>query len=320
LFSLLKAYARLVLGLYCRKININKPEWLQANGPLLIAANHPNSFLDGIILMTLFQKPIYTLARGDAFRNQRHDKLLRWLHLLPVYRTSEGVENLTHNYTTFAACEKVFARNGIVMIFSEGRCMNEWHLRPLKKGTARLALSVWTKGENLTVVPLGFNYSPFRRWGKTVHLNFGVPLQQEAILAEDTEGKQLVLFNEQLKKELHRLVYEIAPTDPTTLKQTFFIPSAPPVLILLAVPAAVGWLLHALLYYVAKGVTTTYFDNDHYDSVIISLLLLAYPLYLLLLTIMSGAVFGWLYALIVFVILPFTAWACLLWKHQLDYR
>jgi 1-acyl-sn-glycerol-3-phosphate acyltransferase len=320
LFSLLKAYARLTLRLFCRKIFINKPQWLQANGPLLIAANHPNSFLDGIILMTLFQTPIYTLARGDAFRNQRHDRLLRWLHLLPVYRTSEGVENLTHNYTTFAACEKVFARKGIVMIFSEGRCMNEWHLRPLKKGTARLALSVWAKGENLTVVPLGFNYSPFRSWGKTVHLNFGVPLQQEAILAEDTEGKQLLLFNEQLRKELHRLVYEIVPTDKATLKKTFFVPSAPLLLIILALPAAIGWLLHAPLYYIAKGVTAIYFDNDHYDSVVVSLLMLTYPFYVLLLTLVSGFVFGWLFALLVFFILPFTAWACLRWKHQLDYR
>jgi 1-acyl-sn-glycerol-3-phosphate acyltransferase len=58
----------MVVPLYCRQIKINKPELLHAKGPLLIAANHPNSFLDGIILTTLFQNPIYTLARGDAFK------------------------------------------------------------------------------------------------------------------------------------------------------------------------------------------------------------------------------------------------------------
>src|SRR6476619_6779153 len=83
-FFLLKTYARLVIKLYCRKVVINHPEWLQAQGPLLIAANHPNSFLDGIILTTLFKKPIYTLARGDAFKKKKWDRLLRWLHLLPV--------------------------------------------------------------------------------------------------------------------------------------------------------------------------------------------------------------------------------------------
>ena len=93
--------------------------------------------------------------------------------MLPVYRVSEGVENLEHNYTTFDACEKLFEKNKIVLIFSEGRCINEWHLRPLKKGTARLALTAWQHNIPLKVLPLGINYSSFRKFGKNMHLNFG---------------------------------------------------------------------------------------------------------------------------------------------------
>jgi 1-acyl-sn-glycerol-3-phosphate acyltransferase len=318
-FSLLKAYARFALKLYCRKVVINKPDWLHASGPLLIAANHPNSFLDGIILTTLFQNPIYTLARGDAFQQKKWDKVLRWLHLLPVYRTSEGVANLPHNYITFAACQKVFARDGIVMIFSEGGCVNEWHLRPLKKGTARLALSAWANDVALTVVPLGFNYSPFRRWGKTVHLNFGEPLQKNEIVAQDTEGKQLLAFNAQLEKQLQTLVYEIAVDDTAMQKKLFFVPVAAFKLFLLAMPALIGWLLHAPLYFAARAMTNAAFNNDHYDSVVVSLLMLAYPLYLLALTLTAAVFFGWLIALFIFLLLPFTAWACLQWKHHLDF-
>jgi 1-acyl-sn-glycerol-3-phosphate acyltransferase len=319
-FWILKAYARLAIKLYCRKIVINKPEWLQASGPLLIAANHPNSFLDGIILTTLFQQPIYSLARGDAFKQRKWNRLLRRLHLLPVYRTSEGVENLSQNYTTFEACKKVFAQNGIVMIFSEGRCINEWHLRPLKKGTARLALSTWEAGLDVTVLPLGFNYSPFRVWGKCVHLNFGVPLNKEAITAQDTEGKQLLQFNTQLKKQLHQLVYEIDAADTAVLKQTFFVPSASAKLFVLAIPAVIGFIMHAPLYVAARTATDVFFDNDHYDSVVVSLLTLAYPLYLLSLTALAWNFFGPVAAMLLFVLLPFTAWACLHWKHQLSFR
>src|SRR5687767_15092950 len=70
MFRLLHAYARLVLPLYCRKITINQPENLKLQGPLLIAANHPNSFLDGMIVTTLFKHPVYSLARGDAFKKK----------------------------------------------------------------------------------------------------------------------------------------------------------------------------------------------------------------------------------------------------------
>jgi 1-acyl-sn-glycerol-3-phosphate acyltransferase len=173
LYTLLKIPAKLALFFYCRKIKINKKELLKSHGPLLIAANHPNSFLDAIILATLFKRPIYSLARGDVFVNKFYKKLLLSLNMLPVYRLSEGAENLEHNYTTFSSCIDIFKKNDIVLIFSEGGCINEWHLRPLKKGTARLAMNAWQQNIPLKVLPLGINYSSFRLFGKNMILNFG---------------------------------------------------------------------------------------------------------------------------------------------------
>src|SRR5438270_8420720 len=92
-YSLFQRYARFALRIYCRKLVITHPEMLRESGTLLIAANHPNSFLDGVILCTLFDQPLHTLARGDAFRNRTVATILGKLGLLPVYRTSEGKEN-----------------------------------------------------------------------------------------------------------------------------------------------------------------------------------------------------------------------------------
>ena len=180
LYRLLKLPAKIAIYFYCRKIIINKKEWLKSEGPLLIAANHPNSFLDAVILATLFKRPIHSLARGDAFVNTFITKLLTSLKMLPVYRISEGAENLEHNYTTFSSCIDIFKKNGIVLIFSEGRCINEWHLRPLKKGTARLSINAWQQGIPLKVVPLGINYSSFRIFGKNMILNFGDIIEKES--------------------------------------------------------------------------------------------------------------------------------------------
>ena len=146
---------------------------LQIEGPLLIASNHPNSFLDAVIIATVFNKPVYSLARGDVFTNKFYSKILQSLNILPVYRISEGAENLEHNYSTFDDCKKLFKNNGIVLIFSEGSCSNEWHLRPLKKGTARLAFSCWQDNIPLNILPVGINYNSFRSFGKIVKLNFG---------------------------------------------------------------------------------------------------------------------------------------------------
>lgn len=304
LFSLLKAYARLCLRIYCRKLVINKPAYLRVKGPVLFAANHPNSFLDGIILTTLMQETLYALARGDAFKGKK-DKWLRSMHLLPVYRTSEGVENLAHNYTTFSACHQVFEQGGLVLIFSEGYCLNEWRLRPLRKGTARLAVSAWEKGIDLTVIPVGFNYSSFKSFGKNVHVLFGEPIQKEMVLAHVQEGKQLSCFNEQLKAQLAQLVYEIDPHDKETLKNRFdtFVPFT--YKLLFAPPAVLGWLLHAPLYFLAKSLAAR-FEKEHYDSIVAGTLLLLYPVYLILLTVVASAVLG-SWALLLFFLLPLCA-------------
>ena len=283
---------------------------------MLLAANHPNSFLDGIILTTLFDQPVHSLARGDAFKNKWINKFLRSIQLLPVYRTSEGVENLGHNYTTFAACQKTFEENGIVLIFSEGRCENEWHLRPLKKGTARLATTAWQKNIPLKVFPVALNYSSFKKFGQEVHLFFGEEITANTMEMSASHGKQLLDFNFILQNQLQHLVYEIAPKDKVKLRH-FFPVKRNSAFYLLLLPAMAGFLLHAPLFYVCKLLTELRFKHSgHYDSVLTSLLLIGYPFYVLAAIIMAYFIEPWL-AFLALIIFPFTAWACMRVKDRI---
>ena len=175
---------------------------------MLLACNHPNSFLDSIIIDTLFEETVWSLARGDAFKNP-FIKILAALKILPVYRPSEGVENLSENYKTFDACIEILKNNGVITIFSEGKCINEWHLRSLKKGTARLAIKAWEENIPLTVIPVGLNYSSFTRFGKNVFINFGEPMQKEDMNFNVTDGLRHQEFNNLLQRELEHSVFEI---------------------------------------------------------------------------------------------------------------
>jgi 1-acyl-sn-glycerol-3-phosphate acyltransferase len=317
LYSILKTYARLAIKIYCIKIIINRPEVLKSKGPLLLASNHPNSFLDGMILTTLFDEKLFSLARGDAFKHHSVDRFLRSIQLLPVYRTSEGIKNLGHNYTTFEVCRQTFEKKGNVLIFSEGRCENEWHLRPLKKGTARLAITSWEKGIPLKVLPTAFNYSSFKKFGKEVHLDFGTPLDKESIVNQESEGKQMLAFNEQLQHQLHKMVYEIDPEDRNTIRRIFKIKIQPSFFFLL-LPAITGWILHAPFFYACRIFTWLKFRNSgHYDSVLTSLLLLLYPFWWAFVVVMGfriEPVYGWL----LIPLMPFTTWACVQVKYQAD--
>lgn len=319
LYSLIKIPARLAIYFYCRDITINKKELLKHNGPLLLAVNHPNSFLDAILLCTLFDKPVYSLARGDAFKGSFAASILYKLKILPVYRVSEGAENLEENYKTFEDCKKIFKQNGIVLIFSEGRCINEWHLRPLKKGTARLTISSWQDGIDLKVLPVGINYSSFKKFGKNIQLFFGEFITQKEIDTNDSHGRAIRLFNDNLASQLKSFVFEIDSGDKQKLHEHFYVPQPLLKKIFLLAPAAAGFLVHAPLYRFIIFLTGKIVPEEgHYDSAMVGLSLLLYPMFVLLITLTSYFFSGSGYSFLLLAILPFTAWAYIQLKKQLD--
>ncbi len=319
LYRLLKILSRLSLPIWCRRLTINKPELLKEKGPLLLASNHPNSFLDSVLLDTIFKQPVWSLARGDVFKKTFYIKLLSALKILPVYRTSEGVENLSENYKTFEECIAIFRKGGIITIYSEGKCINEWHLRPLKKGTARLAVKAWDEHIPLKVLPVGINYSSFSRFGKNIFLNFGEPINASDIINEGADGQRHLAFNSRLKNELGKLVFEIPVGNELLKKEKLEVKISLTTRILLTLPALLGWLLHLALFLPIKKFSKQKTKGtDHYDSVITGILLITYPLYLIFITVILLLItYSW-WCLLVFPVFPFTAWAFVQLKSQLD--
>jgi 1-acyl-sn-glycerol-3-phosphate acyltransferase len=312
--------ARIGILIFCRKIVINKPELLKIKGPVLLAANHPNSFLDSIIIDTLFEQPVWSLARGDVFKKPFYIRLLTSLRILPVYRTSEGVENLSENYRTFEACIGIFRKNGVICIFSEGKCVNEWHLRPLKKGTARLAMKAWEENIPLKVLPVGINYSSFFRFGKNIFLNFGEIIEQDPLKKTEADGHRHQSFNAILTQQLQQLVFEIPASDKQLQKQKLEIKQSLLKKWVLALPAIAGWFVHAPLYFTVKRLTAKKtWDTGHYDSVMTAILIFSYPLYLLALVPLVVIFTGSLWTLSLLLLLPFCARALVQLKPQLDH-
>jgi 1-acyl-sn-glycerol-3-phosphate acyltransferase len=319
LYSVLKVIVRLAARIFCRKIIINKPELLKEKGPMILACSHPNSFLDAVLMDILFEKPIWSLTRGDAFLNKRITKLFYKLKMLPVYRPSEGVENLSENYKTFDSCIDLFKQGEIVLIFSEGLCENEWHLRPLKKGTARLAYKCQQENIPLKILPVGINYSSFKRFGKNLFVNFGTIFTANDFDKNLSDGAWNQVFNNKLQQELSPLIFEIEKKDKKKQKELLEINLSSLTQILLAIPAAIGWIIHAPLYLPIKyWVHKKYNDTGHLDAMQIVLPLFIYPFYLLFVTFLLFITLNSYWVFLLIIILPFTAWSYVQVKGQLD--
>jgi 1-acyl-sn-glycerol-3-phosphate acyltransferase len=214
-----KYWVRLGLIFFCRKIIFNNRELLKEKGPLLLACNHPNSFFDAVLLGALFKNPVHFLARGDAFKNPLAKKMLTALKAIPIYRLREGKEHLALNDIAFEKCNEILQLGGIVLIFSEGLCLNQWKLRPLKKGSARIAVNAWRQAgisSAFSVLPVSLNYNSFTLFGKKIIVEFGEPIVRADTNHNLNEAEQINQFNKIL---YHRLKKGILMDDNNSVVQ-----------------------------------------------------------------------------------------------------
>ncbi len=211
LYYLLKYLMRLALPVYYRHIRLSGLENIPASGAVILACNHPNSFLDAIVMGTYAPRPLHFLTRSDVFNTPLKRWILSKMNMVPIYRMRDGMENLEKNQETFAKCREVLSNNGVILIFSEGICIQELKLRPLKKGTARIALDYAEKGNDLWVVPVGLNYPHPMKVRKSVWVGIGQSFNARNFAAEyrESPAKGILSFNKTLEAGLRQQVIHL---------------------------------------------------------------------------------------------------------------
>ncbi len=195
---------------YYHKIVVSGMEHVPLNKPVLLALNHPNSFLDAVLVATYLNRPTNFLARGDVFKNKKAAFFLKAFHMLPVYRLSEGKENLHKNKETFDSCQAILEEKEVVLIFPEGLSENNWELRSFKKGPGRIAMKAWksdTPANKLQILPIGLTYEHYRGGGKIILINIGKPILESDISEKDSEAVFVKQFNQKIHDALHKLAF-----------------------------------------------------------------------------------------------------------------
>ncbi len=217
-YRFMQRLLRLALRVYFRKIYLAGMEYIAVDKPVILACNHPNSFLDAVLLAVLVQEPIHFLARSDVFNTPLKKWLLHQFNLIPIYRVQEGAGDLHRNAETFARCYRILADRGKVLIFSEGICVQEKRLRPLKKGTARLAFGAeanFNFNLNLQVVPVGINYTHQAQFRKEVMISMEAPIEVNgfARLYAEQPARAILALNKRIETGLRKSMIIVEPKE-----------------------------------------------------------------------------------------------------------
>ena len=259
LIYILKQLIRAALWLFCSDINVRNKHLLKNKNPLLIIANHPNSFLDAIIIAAQYKRPLNFLARGDAFTKKHHRFLLGLLKMIPVYRLREGKQFLHLNEYAFTESVRLIKKGEAVLIFIEGNCTNTHNLHPFKKGTARIVEKLNEQNIYHQIHVAGIAYNQFRGIGKKVNLSIS-ELKYDTPL---TNAKEKIDFNKAVFDMLSVNIFP--PIQQTKIYKTplyYF-----------------HYLYYKIIHNMAHQKTK---GTVFYDSVLFSLLFFTYPLFLFL--------------------------------------
>ena len=180
-YRLIRPFARLTLRTFYKKIYMTGLENYPKDKPVIFALNHPTAFIEPCILATTLPEELHFLVRGDFFRQPLHNNLLRGMGCLPVFRMKDGgYENIKNNYSTFHTTYKALSEGEPIIILAEGTSYHEKRLRPLKKGTARLAFGTMTefgKETDVHIVPVGVNYTYADKFRSEVMIEFNEPIR-----------------------------------------------------------------------------------------------------------------------------------------------
>jgi hypothetical protein len=197
---LLKILIQAGLWLFCHKIHLKNKQLFLTRGPLLIIANHPNSFLDALIIGSYYKRRVYFLARGDVFKKSIYRFLLESLNMIPVYRLREGKENLHLNDYAFNKSIDLLSKGHAVLIFIEGICINSNELQPFKKGTARILEGIQKIDIHPKIHIAGIAFNQFRGIGKTVNL----VISEMTNIPQIQNSRDRVVFNQIVFDQLNQ--------------------------------------------------------------------------------------------------------------------
>ena len=180
LYNFLNFIFRIAVRVYFKKITVRSASLLPEEGPMVIVSNHPNTFMDPIVIGLQMKQKLFFLSKADVFKSGFAKWLLPKFNMIPVYRAQDDPTQMHKNEDTFEKCFEHLAKKGTIMIFPEGVSLTQRKLEKLKTGAARIALGAEAANGyklGVKILTVGLNYSNPHRFQSELYINIDTPIE-----------------------------------------------------------------------------------------------------------------------------------------------
>ncbi len=189
LFYLIRAFFRMVIRTQHNEIRAIGLENIPPDGSVLLAGNHPNSFLDYFNLLNVVRHPVGTAAKDTITKWFLLGPILRdHMLMVPISRKMDHDDNSdmsedarrASNAGSLKEAVELLVKGRLLNIFVEGRSTDSRKLNKLKLGFMYIAIQAEKEFNfdlNLRIVPYGFYYSRINKFQSSVCVIFGRPIK-----------------------------------------------------------------------------------------------------------------------------------------------
>ena len=203
-YSILLPYVNWHTRRAYRRFEVHGKENLPREGGMIFGANHSNTLMDALVLLSADNVRKVFIARGDIFKKPTIAKLLTFCRILPIFRMRNGVAAVRQNDDSLNKAVDVIHDSVNLYLFPEGTHRTKHSLMRMGKGLFHIALDANRKfGDKkpVYIIPTAIEYGDYFRFRSTAMINFGKPINVTEFLKNTNESNEAVEIN-QLKETL----------------------------------------------------------------------------------------------------------------------
>lgn len=204
---------------FYRSVTIVGEEHIPSKGvPCIVIANHQNGLMDPMTQLLLFKdgrQPVF-IARGDIFKCDFIARLLRFLKILPTFRTRDGDRNdVRRNNDIFLLAGEILKKGGTLTMYPEAQHQHGRYLGPFKKGFPRICFTAVELSDyqlDLQVLPITIHYSTYEYRGGDLLAVVGEPITFRELYPayQEEPNHAYQLLNDKVRTHLQRMMIDIS--------------------------------------------------------------------------------------------------------------
>ena len=214
LYRFLRGILRYAAEIYFFDIQASGQEKIPEDGPLILAANHPNSLMDTVVMGIQTDRQVCYMARSGLFKNIIVRTIFNRVGVIPIYRTEELQGETERNQDSFLRAYEVLEEGGCIGMFPEGKNSPDRKVQELKTGTARIALAAEDRNDfqlGVKIQPVGLNFEDRERFLSSVLIRFGDPIdsREYADLYKNDTRDAVRGLTDQIQRDLRQVATHI---------------------------------------------------------------------------------------------------------------